>query len=66
MKMKITDASFPAWLTPPLQEKVRQVFEPRYQRKLTDSEIIEIANNLTSLLEVFFKSKWRLNYGANK
>ncbi|OQA83423.1 MAG: hypothetical protein BWY29_00280 [Microgenomates group bacterium ADurb.Bin238] len=62
MKMKIENTSYSAWLNPVFQEKVRQVFEPRYGRKLTDGEVVEIANNLTSLLEVFFKFKWRLTY----
>lgn len=51
------------WLTPQLKEEIRKVFEPRYKRPLTDSEIIYIAQNLTSLLEIFFKMKWRADYG---
>ena len=53
----------PKWLTPQLKEETRKVFEPRYKRTLTDSEIIAIAQNLTSLLEVFFETKWRIIYG---
>lgn len=52
------------WLTPQLKEEIRKVFEPRYKRTLTDTEVISIAQNLTQLLEVFFKFKWR-NYGTN-
>lgn len=51
------------WLTPQLKEEIRKVFEPRYKRPLADSEIIAIAQNLTSLLEIFFKMKWRAVYG---
>lgn len=52
------------WLTPELKEEVKKVFQPRYKKPLTDSDIVAIAQNLTQLLEVFFKFKWR-NYGAN-
>lgn len=52
------------WLSPQLKEEVRKVFEPRYKRKLTDSEIVSIAQNLTQIMEVFFKFKWRI-YGTN-
>jgi hypothetical protein len=51
------------WITPQLKAEVRKVFEPRYKRPLTDSEIISIAENLTQLLEVFFKFK-RRTYGV--
>lgn len=51
------------WLTPQLKAEVRKVFEPRYKRPLTDSEIISIAQNLTSVLEIFFKMKWSADYG---
>jgi hypothetical protein len=53
------------WLTPQLKEEVRKVFEPRYKRKLSDADIVSIAVNLTSLLEVFFKFKWRTNETNN-
>ncbi len=51
------------WITPQLKTEVRKVFEPRYKRPLTDSEIISIAENLTQLLEVFSKFK-RRTYGV--
>lgn len=51
------------WLTPELQVEIRRVFEPRYKHPLTDLEVIAIAENLTQLLEVFFKMKWRVDYG---
>ena len=53
----------PKWLTPQLKAEVRKVFEPRYKHPLTDSEVFAIAENLTQLLEVFFKMKWRVEYG---
>lgn len=52
------------WITPQLKAEVCKVFEPRYKRPLTDSEIISIAENLTQLLEVFFKFK-RRTYGVS-
>lgn len=50
------------WLTEKLKRQVREVFEPRYQRKLNDIEILEIAQNLTSLTETFLKLRCK-NYG---
>ena len=47
-----------SWLTPQLKEEVRKVFEPRYKRKLTDIEVVEIANSLTSFIAVYAKSKY--------
>ena len=51
------------WITDELKAEIRKVFEPRYKHPLTDSEVIAIAQNLTNLLEVFFKMKWRVDYG---
>lgn len=48
-----------SWLTPDLVAEVKKVFEPRYKRSLTDTEVVAIAENLTGLLEVFFKYKFR-------
>ena len=48
-----------SWLNPRLKAKVRKTFEPRYKRKLTDEEVIEIANNLSNLVEHTLKFKWR-------
>ena len=50
------------WLTTDLKEEVRKVFEPRYGRHLTDSEVKEIAENLTDFLEVLLKYRLRLKY----
>lgn len=47
-----------SWLTELLKEEVRKVFEPRYKRKLTDNEVIDIANNLVGIVEVYAKSKY--------
>lgn len=47
-----------AWLTAELKQEVRQVFEPRYKRVLSEDEVIEIANNLVGFVEVYAKSKY--------
>ena len=51
------------WITDELKAEIRKVFEPRYKHPLTDLEVFAIAENLTQLLEVFFKMKWRVDYG---
>jgi hypothetical protein len=65
MKNKINKHISPntasSWLTPYLATEVRRIYEPRYKRTLTDSEVRAIAENLTGLLEVFFKFKLRTN-----
>lgn len=58
MKMNIV-----TWLTPQLQAKIRKVLEPRYKRRLTDLEVIEIGENLESVTEELLKLKWRQKYG---
>ena len=50
------------WLTDELKAEVRNHFEPRYKRKLSDDEVVEIANNLTDFLEAYLKFKWRQKY----
>lgn len=39
------------WLNEKLRLKVKQVFEPRYKRLLSDCEVEEIAYNLVSFVE---------------
>lgn len=55
-----------AWLTPELKDEVRQVFEPRYKRKLSDDEVVKIAVNLADFMEAYLKFKWRQKYGNTK
>lgn len=50
------------WLNKDLKEEIRKVFEPRYKRKLTDEEILEIADNLSSVIEEILKLKWKEKY----
>lgn len=51
------------WLNEDLKKEIKKVFEPRYKRSLTDDEVIEIAENLTEVMEAFLKMKWRQKYG---
>ena len=54
------------WLTDELKAEVRSLFEPRYKRKLTDDEVVEIANNLTGFIDAFLKFKWRLKHESKQ
>lgn len=61
---KRSDANiFPQWLSPELVVRVRKIFEPKYNRPLTDDEVVLIAENFTSFIEHFLKLQWRLTYG---
>lgn len=51
------------WLSESLKQEVRKTLEPRYMRKLNDSEVEDIAINLTSWMETILKFKWRQKYG---
>ena len=51
------------WLTDELKQDIKKLFEPKYKRKLTDDEVIEIADNLTEVMEAFLKLKWSQKYG---
>lgn len=46
-----------SWLTEELKQKTREVFEPRYKRKLTEEEVEDIAENLTGYMETILKFK---------
>ena len=48
-----------SWLNQELEKEIRQVFEPRYKRKLLDTEAEDIAVNLTNFMEAFLKFKQR-------
>lgn len=51
------------WLSPILKAEIRKVFESRYKRRLSDSEVVEIAQNLTGVMEEILKLKWKQKYG---
>lgn len=48
------------WLSDELKEEVVNMFEPLYKRTLTDDEVMEIANNLSGLAELWIKFNWRI------
>ena len=49
----------PDWLTEKLKNEIRDYFEPKYKRRLTDGEVVEIAENLTGYFETLLKFRWR-------
>lgn len=52
------------WLDENLKMEIKKVFEPRYKRTLTSSEIEDIAENLSVVVEQILKYKWRQKYGS--
>ncbi len=55
---KTTNNSAVSWISDESKQKIQVVFEPRYQRSLNDTEITEIAQNLTSFMEMMMSHKW--------
>lgn len=51
------------WLNDSLKVEVREIFEPKYDKELSDAEVIEIANNLVSGIEAICKLKQNQIYG---
>lgn len=51
-----------------LLKKVKEIFEPKYGREISETEAIQIANNLADFIEMYMKFKWRkINaYSDNK
>lgn len=47
------------WFSDELKIEIIKVFEPRYRCKLSDEEILIIADNLTGFMETKLKFKWR-------
>ena len=41
---------------------VKALFEPRYNRTISNNEAIEIANNLANLTKLVLKFRWRLKH----
>ena len=54
------------WLNEKLRQKVREVFEPEYKRKLSNEEVVTIAVNLTDFMESYIKFRLRQNYENKK
>ncbi len=53
------------WLSNKLRLEIRKVFETRYKRKLNDSEVEEIAENLSGVMEEILKLQWKEKYSKN-
>lgn len=51
-----------SWITEKLNHEIKSIFEPRYKRKLADKEILQIAENLSKVVEEILKLKWRKKY----
>lgn len=62
MNMENSSSETSEWLTDELKQEIRKVFEPRYKRQLTDIEILDIAGNLTGVVEEMLKLKWKEKY----
>lgn len=41
-----------------LKRKIRNVFEPKYKKKITEEEVKDIANNLVMFMENYTKFRW--------
>jgi len=50
------------WLNEDLKKEVREIFEPKYKRKLSDEEVVKIALNLVSYMENYAKFIWRIKH----
>ena len=44
------------WLSEELLTEVRMVFEPKYQRPISEDELISIAESLTKVMELIAKN----------
>jgi hypothetical protein len=51
------------WLTEKLRQEIRQIFEPKYGRSLSDPDVERIAEALTSFLETTLKFRYEQKYG---
>lgn len=47
-----------SWIIEQRKQEVRDLFEPKYHRKLSDEEISTIAENLANLAEIVLKLKY--------
>lgn len=52
-----------SWLTKDLKQRIRDVFESKYKKQLSDEDVVEIARNLTSTIEIIVKLRWKNIYG---
>lgn len=42
-----------------LNKRIKEIFEPKYGRPISDEEALNIANNLADLIELCIKFKWK-------
>lgn len=47
------------WLTKDLLFEVKQIFQPHYERELSDDDLIDIAANLVDFTETYLKFQWK-------
>jgi len=47
------------WLTEELKREIKKIFEPKYERELSDEETVDIGKNLAGLIEAALKYKWK-------
>jgi len=45
-----------------LKQEIRKVFEPRYNKKISDQEVVELASSLMNITETLLKFRWRQVY----
>ncbi len=50
------------YVTPELTQKIRNKFEPLYNRPLSDNEVFEIVDNLETFVEETLKCLWKERY----
>lgn len=53
------------WLSKALKMKVRKHFQEKYKKRLSDKEIIDIAENLTGYMETIIKFKLKYENKQN-
>ena len=54
------------WLTQELKDEIRRIYEPRYKKKLTDQEVVEIAENVEEVVETALRYLWRKKYESSQ
>jgi hypothetical protein len=50
------------YLNEKVQQDIKKVFELRYKRPLSKSEVFEIAENLSETTEEILKFRWKQKY----
>ncbi len=55
MKSKFVSHGNTAWLNPYHALRVKEVFEKKYKKRLSDEEVTEIAKNLVGMMEIIFR-----------